>query len=152
MDARTDYKKFWDCFHEVWLENGGESLFTYAQKDFWAVLDSNEPTRVTPHISVDFGYRGQYIRLNVHCYKQYDLCRMIQAHRQEHEENIGERLEFFMSSRGNARVKIEYPISIGNTEEYVAAIEKILPVLLKFRNEFKGLVEAWNRYMETYDV
>lgn len=45
MDARTEYKKFWDCFHEVWLKNGGESLFTYAQKDFWAVLDSNEPTR-----------------------------------------------------------------------------------------------------------
>ena len=77
---------------------------------------------------------------------------MIQAHRQEHEENIGERLEFFMSSRGNARVKIEYPIFVGDVEEYVAAIEKILPVLLKFRNEFKGLVEAWNRYMETYDV
>ena len=152
MNAQTEYKKFWDCFHEIWMENGGESLFTYAQKDYWAVLDSHEPTWATPHISIDFGYRSHYIRLNVHCYKQYDLFKMIQEHKQEHEEKIGERLNFFISSRGNARVKIEYPISIGDTEEYAAAIEKILPVLLKFRNEFQELVSAWNQYMETYNL
>ena len=58
---------------------------------------------------------------------------MIQERKQEHEENIREKLEYCISSRGNARVKIEYPIFIGDTEEYAAAIEKNIAYTLKIQ-------------------
>ena len=137
-NSEIQRKLFWDAFYDVYMENGGDSLFTYAQKDSWAVLNKPNAICLSPHMSIDFSTQKGLMRLNVHCYKEKLLWTSLKAQKEELENTLGFSIVFSISNNGNYNIEKSWYFNwMEDADEYRRVIESALPAIVQWIRVFK---------------
>ena len=135
-NAEHQRKVFWELFVEELRCQ--ENPFSIKHKDYFATVNKNSSVS-TYCLSIDFMYRGQYLRAGIYMLDNIPAFEQMYSHKEEIEASIGARLDWVMSGDKQAsvrRIKIDIPFVKNDVYSYAEAAKKAIYYVTKMREIF----------------
>ena len=144
-NAQNEQIKFWSIFDNKLIENGEPFTICYEHTGttrFFGTVNKKR-ARTSLAIVVEFLYRYSVVKLNIYIENDVRLFDYLHSKRTQIEEELGFKPEWIFSGSKNPntrRIINEFPVKIGDPDDYDRVIDKMLPYIMQYKKVFEKYI------------
>lgn len=144
-NAQYEQTKFWNLFEEKLIENGNPFELNHekgGEVTYWSAVNKKH-SFVNLCLSIEFKYRAKKVRVGIYICDDLYLFDSLLTKRKIIETELGFAPEWVFKGKKNSntrRVINEFPITLGDEQDYDRVIDEILPFVAQYKKVFEKYI------------
>lgn len=144
-NAQYEQTKFWSIFDNKLVENGEPFEIIHEKSGevtYWGNVNKNN-SFVSLCLNIEFQYRAKKVRVGIYIRDDLYLFKKLQNNRETIDEQLGFKPDWVLEGKTNPntrRIINEFPVIIGNLNDYDRVIDEILPYIMQYKKVFEKYI------------